>query len=156
MGDNVVFLFFAQIVELFIGISETVYSTKRISNFLNLPFLPMEAIKIVNANYVAFCYAMLIGNGSLQFMRHLPFRVDDKWLALTDVSSLISYNLLKEKVDIRTKDKHEVDFEVGIIFYKLWIHNNSLRGKKLYSTLYISIYMCCRSEHILCILIISV
>lgn len=52
----------------------------------------MEAVKTDNANYVAFCYAMLIGSGSLQFMGHLPFQLDDKWVTLSDLSSLISYS----------------------------------------------------------------
>lgn len=55
-----------------------IYSRAKTSHFLTLAFLPTEVIKIVNADEVAFCCAVLIGNGSLRFMGYLAILVRDK------------------------------------------------------------------------------
>lgn len=55
-----------------------IYNRANTSHFLTLVSLPTEVIKIVNADEVAFCCAMLIGNGSLWFMGYLAILVCDK------------------------------------------------------------------------------
>lgn len=55
-----------------------IYNRAKTSHFLTLAFLPTKVIKIVNADEVAFCCAVLIGNGSLRFMGYLDILVHDK------------------------------------------------------------------------------
>lgn len=85
-----------------------IYNRTKISHFLTLASLPTEVIKIVNADEVAFCCVMLIGNGSLGFMGYLAILVHDKWLTSSDIPSLISLYSSSERMEL----KHEVDFEV--------------------------------------------